>query len=147
MESKNILWNPETEEFEIRTDTEKSIPSNIVGVEDGIVSGFNIDYATMAAELNDLVKRGIYQVVRCKSCGLYFIRPKWEKEWYLEQELVPPKRCRCCREAKKRDRNVKKTKLTDVATSMQDRGYSNGEIADALDLSEGIVAYVPRKTV
>lgn len=39
--------------------------------------------------------------IRCKDCGDSFLFTAAEQKYYEEKGLVPPKRCKKCREARK----------------------------------------------
>lgn len=40
----------------------------------------------------------------CKDCGIEFVWPAKDQDFYASQGFTPPKRCKDCREKKKRER-------------------------------------------
>ena len=42
--------------------------------------------------------------IKCQGCGEEFIFTVNEQKFYEEKGLMPPKRCKACREARKRER-------------------------------------------
>ena len=53
--------------------------------------------------LNQEIKDGELEVIKCKDCGNFFLIDKDEKEWYTNKGLNIPKRCGICRDNRKEE--------------------------------------------
>ena len=56
------------------------------------------------ADLENADDHGIYIEI-CKDCGRAFAINRAEYMWYKTRDLIPPKRCKMCREKRKKENN------------------------------------------
>ena len=60
------------------------------------------------AHLSKLVNKGLLgKVMKCKQCGKYYILAQSTIEWYDENGLDTPKRCKACRMKNRKKRYIK----------------------------------------
>jgi hypothetical protein len=45
-----------------------------------------------------------WSIRKCKDCGEAYIMPFWELEWFVNNELDAPKRCKSCRYKRRKER-------------------------------------------
>lgn len=103
-----LNWNEETKRVEtIGWDprTDKEPVSNLVGANDSVMYTA-IDYGgaapVMRDAINHRIERGDFKMAKCRECGMWFVLKKKDCEWFNKNEIPVPKRCKCCREARKR---------------------------------------------
>lgn len=85
---------------------------------------------------------GVDQQIRCKGCNNEFTFTAGEQEWYTEHNLhEAPKRCRQCRDLKKRQ-NAPQSTQPQPAPSVQTKPFV---ITDMRDFSRPEQVEKPRK--
>lgn len=104
-----LNWNQKKQEFEIVSweSGEETPLTNFVGDMDGVPYFSLIENEGEAVAirntLNDYYMKGYFKVVRCRTCGLYFLIAGDVENWYKQQGFALPKSCKSCREAKRKE--------------------------------------------
>ena len=55
-----------------------------------------------ARELNEDIENGSYKLLKCKDCDMYYLLPSSEEDWFIANNMIPPKRCPKCRKKRKK---------------------------------------------
>lgn len=55
------------------------------------------------AKINREIEEGCLHIKKCKDCGIFFMLPQEEIEWFQDRDMFPPKRCPACRGKRKKN--------------------------------------------